>query len=151
VVRAVGQALAFAPLSAVATAGIEAENAGSASGLFNMMRNLGGAVGIAGLQTFLTKREQYHSNVLTQSVSLLEQATRTRIEQLTNYFINHGIIDPADASHRAVVAIGQIVQKQAYILAFSDTFFVLGIALIAALVATLLLKKLGHVALGGAH
>ena len=47
IVRAVGQALVFAPLSAVATAGIEAENAGSASGLFNMTRNLGGAVGIA--------------------------------------------------------------------------------------------------------
>jgi len=43
----VGQALAFAPLSAVATAGIEAENAGSASALFNMLRNLGGAFGIA--------------------------------------------------------------------------------------------------------
>ena len=83
IVRAVGQALVFAPLSAVATAGIEAENAGSASGLFNMMRNLGGAVGIALLQTFLTKREQYHSNVLMQSVSLLEQATRARIEKLT--------------------------------------------------------------------
>src|SRR5689334_17353819 len=71
VVRAVGQALAFAPLSAVATAGIEAENAASASALFNMMRNLGGAIGIAALQTLLTRREQYHSNVLTQSVSLL--------------------------------------------------------------------------------
>src|SRR6266851_3392344 len=54
IVRAFGQALVFAPLSAVATAGIEAENAGSASGLFNMMRNLGGAVGIALLQTLLT-------------------------------------------------------------------------------------------------
>ena len=72
VVRAVGQALVFAPLSAVATAGIEAENAGSASALFNMMRNLGGAIGIAALQTLVTKREQYHSNVLTQSVSLFE-------------------------------------------------------------------------------
>jgi len=51
VVRAVGHALAFAPLSAVATAGIEPENAGSASDLFNMMCNLGGAVGIAVLQT----------------------------------------------------------------------------------------------------
>src|SRR2546430_1580125 len=40
VVRDVGQALCFAPMSAVATAGIEAENAGSASALFNMMRNL---------------------------------------------------------------------------------------------------------------
>ena len=78
----------------------------SASALFNMMRNLGGAVGIAMLQTFLTKREQYHSNVLTQSVSLLEQATRNRIEQLTQYFINHGVADHAEATHRAVIAIG---------------------------------------------
>jgi len=151
VVRAVGQALVFAPLSSVATAGIEAENAGSASGLFNMMRNLGGAVGIAMLQTFLTKREQYHSNVLMQSVSLLEQATRARIEKLTQYFMSHGIADHADASHRAVIAIGKIVQKQAFILAFSDIFFLLGAALVVALLATLLLKKPGHLETGGAH
>ncbi len=151
VVRAIGQALVFAPLSAVATAGIEAENAGSASGLFNMMRNLGGAVGIAMLQTFLTKREQYHSNVLTQSVSLLEQATRTRIEQLTQYFMNHGVADHAEAAHRAAVAIGKVIQKQAYILAFSDTFYLLGVALIVALMAALLLKKPDHLESGGAH
>jgi DHA2 family multidrug resistance protein len=151
VVRAVGQALAFAPLSAVATAGIEPENAGSASGLFNMMRNLGGAVGIALLQTLLTKREQYHSNVLMQPVSLLEPATRARIEKLTQYFISHGVADHAEAAHRAIVAIGKIVQKQAFILAFSDMFFLLGVALIVALVAALLLKKPGHLESGGAH
>jgi DHA2 family multidrug resistance protein len=151
VIRAIGQALVLAPLSAVATAGIEPENAGSASGLFNMMRNLGGAVGIAVLQTFLTKREQYHSNVLMQSVSTFEQATRTRIDQLTQYFVNHGVIDRADAVHRAYVAIGHIVQKQAFILAFSDTFYLLGAALIIALIATLLLKRPDHLSSGGAH
>jgi DHA2 family multidrug resistance protein len=151
IIRALGQALVMAPLSAVATAGIEAENAGSASGLFNMMRNLGGAVGIALLQTFLTKREQYHSNVLMQSVSLLEQATRTRIEQLTQYFVNHGVADRAEATHRAIVAIGHIVQKQAFILAFSDTFYLLGAALIVALMAALMLKKPNHLESGGAH
>jgi DHA2 family multidrug resistance protein len=151
VVRAFGQALVFAPLSAVATAGIEAENAGSASGLFNMTRNLGGAVGIALLQTLLTKREQYHSNVLMQSVSLFEQAARTRIEKLTQYFMAHGVPDPADASHRAYVVIGKVVQKQAFILAFSDMFFLLGAALIVALVASLMLKKPGHLESGGAH
>ncbi|HZT19021.1 MAG TPA: MDR family MFS transporter, partial [Dongiaceae bacterium] len=52
-VRALGQALVLTPLAAVASAGIEKENAGSASALFNMMRNLGGALGIALLQTFL--------------------------------------------------------------------------------------------------
>jgi DHA2 family multidrug resistance protein len=151
VVRAVGQALVFAPLSAVATAGIEAENAGSASALFNMMRNLGGAIGIAALQTLLTKREQYHSNVLSQSVTLFEQATRTRLDQLSQYFMNHGVIDRADAAHRAYVAIGHIVQKQAFILAFSDTFYLLGVALIVALVASLMLKKPNHLDAGGAH
>src|SRR5438874_1167641 len=151
VVRAFGQALVFAPLSAVATAGIEAENAGSASGLFNMRPNLRGAIGIALLQTLLTKREQYHSNVLMQSVSMLEQATRTRIEQLTQYFVNHGVVDHAEASHRAVIAIGHIVQKQAFILAFSDTFYLLGAALIVALMAALLLRKPNQLEGGGAH
>jgi DHA2 family multidrug resistance protein len=151
IVRALGQALVMAPLSAVATSGIEAENAGSASGLFNMTRNLGGAVGIAMLQTLLTKREQYHSNVLVQSVSLLEQATRARIEKLTQYFVNHGIVDHAEATHRAVVAIGKVVQKQAFILAFSDTFYLLGAALIVALIAALLLKKPATLAGSGAH
>jgi len=151
VVRAIGQALVLTPLSAVATGGIEPENAGSASALFNMMRNLGGAIGIAALQTLLTKREQYHSNVLTQSVSMFEEATRTRIEQLTQYFMNHGIIDRVDAAHRAYVAVGNIVQKQAFILAFSDTFYVLGAALIVALLAGLLLKKPDHMDAGGAH
>src|SRR5713226_2665816 len=151
VVRAVGQALVFAPLSAVATAGIEAENAGSASGLFNMMRNLGGAVGIALLQTLLTKREQYHSNVLMQSVSMLEQATQARVEKLTQYFISHGVIDRIDAARRAYVAIGKIVQKQAFILAFSDLFLLLGAALIVALAASMMLKKPGQLDAGGAH
>ncbi|KJC58229.1 DSBA oxidoreductase [Bradyrhizobium sp. LTSPM299] len=149
VVRAAGQALVMAPLSAVATAGVEAENAGSASGLFNMMRNLGGAVGIAVLQTVLTKREQYHSNVLSESVSLLEPATRARIDQMTQYFMNRGIASQAEAAHSAIVAIGRIVQKQAFILAFSDTFYLLGIALIVALIAGLFLKKPGHLAGGG--
>ena len=63
----------------------------------------------------------------------------------------HGVLDPGDASHRAFVAVGKIVQKQAFILAFGDMFFLLGVALIAALAASLLLKKPGHLESGGAH
>jgi len=59
--------------------------------------------------------------------------------------------DHAEATHRALDAIGKIVQKQAYILAFSDTFYLLGVALIVALMAALLLKKPGHLESGGAH
>ncbi|ANM03367.1 EmrB/QacA subfamily multidrug resistance transporter protein [Rhizobium phaseoli] len=151
IVRAIGQALVFTPLSAIATAGIEQENAGSASALFNMMRNLGGAVGIALLQTFLSKREQYHSNVLTHSVSVFEEATRDRIARLTAYFMSHGVSDQALASHKAVVAIALKIRKQANIMAFSDAFFLLGVALVIALLAILLLKKPGQLSGGGGH
>jgi len=151
IVRAIGQALAFTPLTAIATAGIEQENAGSASALFNMMRNLGGAVGIAALQTFLTKREQFHSNILTNSVSVFEDATRDRVARLTGYFMNHGVSDQALATHKAVVAIASSLRKQANIMAFSDTFFLLGVALGVALLASLFLKKPGHLSGAGAH
>ncbi|MFS8115442.1 DHA2 family efflux MFS transporter permease subunit [Rhizobium jaguaris] len=151
IVRAIGQALVFTPLSAIATSGIEKENAGSASSLFNMMRNLGGAVGIAMLQTFAQKREQFHSNILTDSVTVFDEATRTRIAQLTAYFMNHGVSDVATAQHKAIVAVALRLREQANIMAYSDTFYLLGVALVAALIASLLLKKPGHIEGGGAH
>jgi MFS transporter, DHA2 family, multidrug resistance protein len=141
VVRAVGQALAFAPLIAVANGGIEPANACSASAIFNMGRNLGGAIGIATLQTFVTRREQFHSNVLMHSVSSLSEATRERVDQLTQYFLSHGVSDPTAAAHQAIAAIGNTVRRQAFVMAFSDTFFLLGVALVAALIAAMLLKK----------
>ena len=133
IVRAIGQALVMTPLSVVASAGIEAENAGSASGLFNMTRNLGGAIGIATLQTLITKREQFHSNVLMDSVSLFNEATRQRIADLTHYFQTHGIADPLVAQHQAIIAIGRIVRHQAFVMSYSDVFLLIGIGLVLSL------------------
>jgi DHA2 family multidrug resistance protein len=151
IVRALGQAVILTPLAAIAAAGIEPQNAGSASALFNMMRNLGGAVGIAVLQTFLTKREQFHSDVLTSSVSLFHETTRTRLMALQDHFLAHGAADPAQALHQAVVALGLIVRRQSFILAFGDCFFLLGCALVVALIATCLLKKPGRLDGPGGH
>jgi DHA2 family multidrug resistance protein len=151
IVRAIGQALVLTPLTALASAGTEAENTGSASALLNVMRNLGGAIGIALLQTFLTKREQFHSNVLGQSVSVFDEATRTRLDKLVHYFLAHGVADPALAWHKAVVAVGARVHQQAFTMAFGDTFYLLGAALVVALVSALLLKKPARLSAGGAH
>jgi DHA2 family multidrug resistance protein len=143
-VRALGQALMFSPLSALATAGIEAAQAGSASALFNMMRNLGGAFGIASLQTFVTVREQFHSNILTQSVTLYSEATRQRIDALTSYFMAHGISDQAIATQKAILAIAMRVRQQALIMGFSDTFLVMGASLALAAAAAAMLKTPEH-------
>jgi DHA2 family multidrug resistance protein len=149
--RAVGQALIFTPLGVIAAADIDSINAGSASALLNMMRNLGGAIGIAALQTFETKREQFHSNVLTQSVSLFEQATRARIAALMHYFVEHGVADEAQASHKAIVAIALRVRQQASVMAYGDTFYVLGAALFLALIACLFFKKMDGSAAAAQH
>jgi DHA2 family multidrug resistance protein len=150
IVRAIGQALVMTPLSAVAAAGIEAEHAGSASGLFNMTRNLGGAIGIAVLQTLITKREQFHSNILMSSVSNFSEATRQRIGDLTQYFLAHGITDTAAAQHQAIIAIGRVVRRQAFVMSYGDVFFMMGAGLVISLAATLMLRK-GTGSAAGAH
>jgi DHA2 family multidrug resistance protein len=140
-VRAIGQALVLTPLSALATGGIERENAGSASAMFNMMRNLGGSVGIAALETFVAKREQFHSSIITAHVSLLNAATRQRIASLQGHFLAAGDSDPGTAWHDAVVQIGRTVRAQSYLLAYSDAFYLMGAALLLALVTSLAMRK----------
>ena len=140
-VRAVGQALVLTPLSVLATGGIEREQAASASAMFNMMRNLGGSVGIALLETLLTKREQFHSAIINPSVSVLNEATRRRLEMMQRYFMNAGTADPATAWHDAVIAVGRAVRAQAYFLAYGDTFFLMGCALLLAVVAAVLMRR----------
>jgi DHA2 family multidrug resistance protein len=150
-VRALAQAMVMMPLSAIAVAGIEREFAGSAAALFNMIRNLGGAIGIAVLQTFLTKREQFHSDVLTAQVSLLNGATRVRLNQLAQSFLVRGVSDPAFAQHEAMVAVGRIIRRQASMLAYSDTIILQSALLGLALVAVLLLRKTQTGSSGEAH
>jgi DHA2 family multidrug resistance protein len=150
ITRAVGQAVVLAPLSSIALFGISQAEAGGASGIFNMMRNLGGAIGTAMLETFYTKREQYHSFIIGQHVSLLQPATRERLNGMQAYFMAHGMTDPAAAMHRAVVALGNTVQAQAVVMGYSDTFGLLGAVLLLAALSVAQLRK-GSGGGGGAH
>ena len=151
IVRALGQALVLTPISAITTGGIAPSEAGAASGLSNMLRNLGGAVGTATIATVLTKREQFHSNVIGQSVSIYREETRQRIADLTHYFLSHGVSDVATAQHKAIGALGVIVRRQALILGFGDGFAVIGVVLAAAALALLFAKNVGAPSGGGAH
>jgi DHA2 family multidrug resistance protein len=152
IVRAVGQALMLAPLSAVSLGSVAAQDAAAASGISNMMRNLGGAVGTAVLATIVTKREQFHSNIIGQSVDLGREEVRTRIAEMTNYFLSHGVTDPTGARQQAIIALGNTVKRQALVMGFSDTFAILGVVLILAAVAILLTRKAkASAAAGGAH
>ncbi|WP_246163084.1 MULTISPECIES: MDR family MFS transporter [Brasilonema] len=139
-VRAMGQPLIMVPLTSIATAGLSPKDAGSASGLFNMMRNLGGSLGIAALATLLTNREQFHSNRLGESVSLYNPATQERINQMTQYFVSRGS-DLSTAQNQAIKAIDNVVRREAFVNAFNDCFYFIAIALLLSGIAILFLKK----------
>ncbi|MBD0303018.1 MAG: DHA2 family efflux MFS transporter permease subunit [Tolypothrix sp. T3-bin4] len=149
-VRAMGQPLMIVPLSAITTGNIEREQAGSASGLFNMMRNLGGSIGIAILSTLLSKREQFHSNRIGESVSLYSPETQQRIDQLTQFFISRGT-DAATARNQAIASISNIVRREAYVMAYNDGFYFIGFALLLSAVALLFCKKVKAGGGAGAH
>jgi DHA2 family multidrug resistance protein len=149
IVRAIGQALTLAPLSAISLGSVAPQDAAAASGISNMMRNLGGAIGTALLSTIVTKREQFHSNIIGQAVDLGREEVRSRIAELTNYFVAHGVTDPAAAQHQAVIALGNIVKRQALVMGFSDAFAVIGVVLIISGIAILLTGKPKATAAGG--
>jgi DHA2 family multidrug resistance protein len=151
IVRAVGQALTLAPLSAISLGSVAPQDAAAASGISNMMRNLGGAIGTAVLATIVTKREQFHSNIIGQSVDLGREEVRNRIAQMTDYFLAHGVSDPAAAHQQAIIALGNVVKRQALVLGFSDTFAVIGVVLVLAAIAIMSLRKTTAAAAGGAH
>jgi DHA2 family multidrug resistance protein len=151
VVRALGQALVLTPLTSVSTADIAPQDAAASSGISNMFRNLGGAIGTASLATFITKREQFHSNIIGQSVTLGREEVQSRIAQMTAYFQAHGITDAAIAKQQAIIALGNVVKRQALVLSFSDAFAVLGIVLTLAALVLLLTKRPKTVGGAGAH
>ncbi len=139
-VRAMGQPLIMVPLTTIATAGLNPKEAGSASGLFNMMRNMGGSIGIASLGTLLTNREQFHSNRLGDTVSLYNAETQQRIDQMTQYFISRGA-DLTTAQNQAIASISNLVRRESFVMAFNDCFYFIGIALLLSGIAIIFFKK----------
>jgi len=149
-VRALGQPFILVPVSAVATGGLPATRAGSASGLFNMMRNLGGSIGIALLSALLAVRERFHSNRLGEAVSAYNPLAQERIDALTAKFMAAGS-DAYTAGHQAVVALDGMVRREANLMAFNDCFHVLGLVLFGATLAAVLCRPVKGGASGAAH
>ncbi len=141
IVRAIGQAMVLTPLTSVTTGNTAPQDAAAASGISNMLRNLGGAIGTAVLATVVTKREQFHSNIIGQSVTLGREEVRSRIAEMTDFFLAHGVPDPAAARQQAIIALGKAVKHQALVMGFSDTFAVIGAVLVFAAIAVTLTRK----------
>jgi DHA2 family multidrug resistance protein len=149
-IRALGQPLIMIPLSTLTTSDIEASLAGSASALFNMMRNLGGSIGVALISTFLTRQEQFHSARIGESIQMTSLAVQERISTLTQYFVSRGA-DLSLAHQQAIQMLNNIVRRESYMMAYNDAFLIMGIILLAACITAIFLKKPQGQAAAGVH
>jgi MFS transporter, DHA2 family, multidrug resistance protein len=140
IVRALGQPLIMITLTNFAVAGIPPQLLPSASGMFNMMRNLGGSVGIALLATLLTNRQHLHSARIGEAVSLYEPATQARLDALLQTFTTRGF-DPVTAQAMAHKAVDNLVRRDSFVMAYNDAFLILGGALLACVVVVWMSRK----------
>lgn len=140
--RAVGMPLTIVPLTALATGGLAAAESGSASALFNMMRNLGGSIGIALLATQLDRREHLHASHLAESVSQFATATQERLAMLGGYFSSLGA-DPARANDQALAVVAGLVRREALVMSFADCFLLVGLVMAGVIVLAFFCRPTG--------
>src|SRR4029079_8740754 len=110
---------------------------------FNLMRNLGGSFGIAAATTYLYRRQQVHTHILGSHVTAFHPMTQFYLRGLESSMVARGA-DPVTASQRAYGAVWGLVQRQASMQAFVDTFFFMAMVFLLVLPLLLLMKRPKH-------
>ena len=136
-------AMLFVPLTTATMDPIPKEEMGNATSMFNLMRNVGGSVGIASATTFLFRREQLHINQLGANVNPFNSRTQMYLEGLESRMLAHGA-DMQTALHQAQVAVWGMVQRQASLLSFVDTFAAMAVVFLLVLPLLLAMRKPKH-------
>ena len=142
-IQGVAMALLFVPLTTVTMDAIRPERMGNATSLFNLMRNIGGSIGIATTGTLLARRQQAYTAVIGANVSVYELGTRSMIQRLEAAFVAAGS-DAVTASHRAQAALFGMVQRQAAMVAFVSIFQLLAIVFAVVVPLVLLMRRPSH-------
>ncbi len=136
--RGAGLICCFIPLSALAMGTLLPAQIKNASALFNLLRNLGGAFGLAYLNTQLTVRQAFHWQQLIPAITSDRPEVAQAIEASSAAFAAQGSAQPDIA---ALSSIAQRIKLQALVLTFNDLFVVLAILAAFVLLAVPLLKE----------
>ncbi len=140
VVVVAGLAVCFAPANVAAYLYTPLALRGAAIGLFSLLRNEGGSVGVSLSQTFEERRDQFHTLRLGESLDPFNPAVASFLEQARGAFLQQ-TGDPVAALQLAWQALENLRQQQASSLAYFDTFWMMAALTFVVVPVVLLMKR----------
>ncbi|MCX5760533.1 MAG: DHA2 family efflux MFS transporter permease subunit [Gemmatimonadetes bacterium] len=131
IMRGVALGLIFIPLNSIALAELEPRDLAQGTGLFNLMRQLGGSMGIAIMATMLSRFTKEKKGLLTDHMVAIAPDVQARLEGLTHALTAKGA-SAGVAHQQALMIMDRTVTGQASVLAFSRIYWISGLVLLCA-------------------
>jgi DHA2 family multidrug resistance protein len=138
--QGISLSMIFVPLTTISMGQVPRENMGNATSLFNLMRNLGGSVGIASIVMMNTRFQQKYTSILGSHVTESNPASRQWIDSLRGMFLSTGS-GAGLADGQAYTAVFGMVQRQAAMRAFIDVFLIVAVIFLAMIPLVLIMKR----------
>ena len=135
-----GGGFVFVPLTTMTMGLLKKTEIGNAAGIYNLVRNIGGSIGISALTANLVRGAQAHQNYLAGQVSPSDPAAGAALAGLATHFSVAGA-DAVTAHREALGALYGNMQQQAAVLAYADNFRLLGYLTLASIPLVLLLVR----------
>ncbi len=146
ILRGVSLMICMVPINNIALGMLPPTMIKNASGLFNLTRNLGGAVGLAIIGTVLTNRQDFHYARLSESINAARPVVDETVSQMSRAFSSLGHL----AETASLQTISNIVMRESFVMSFADTFFLLTWLFLALVVALVFVEK-PEAAVSGGH
>jgi MFS transporter, DHA2 family, multidrug resistance protein len=138
VVRGVSLMLCFMPINTLALGTLSVDMLKNASGLYNLMRNLGGAIGLAFFNTMIIERFDLHASRLSEGITASRPDVVAALDALAQRL---AVLGRGDARLEATKLLMRLVEREATVLTFNDTFFAMALVFVLALLLMPMLKK----------
>lgn len=140
VLRGIGMGLLFSPMTSLALGLVPRLKAGQASGLLNVIRQVGGSFGIALFGTLLTRRQLFHTVRYSEAITAQSLPAPELLQRLQAHFVSLGDVSPV-ASHKALAFLGMLSGREAAATGFSDCFLVAAWICALGIIPALLLPR----------
>jgi DHA2 family multidrug resistance protein len=129
----------FVPLVTMAMGKLPNEQLGNAAGLYNLLRNVGGSIGISVVNTLLVRRQQVHQSEMTHSITRGTPGSQQLLQELKQALALHS--DPVTAMRRAEKLLASNVLRQSSLWAYIDDFRYLALLCFACIPLAFVLQR----------